>query len=141
MEWLYVLAFLIVLLVGIWIGKKLVEQSYKAKLQEWMSEAEGRIRQDAIQRSRVTLGGKLSEQLAPYFPNFKYDPTETRFIGTPVDLLIFPGLSENNPKEIVFMEVKSGKSKLTTREKKVKDLVGQKKIRWEEYRPDGKLQQ
>lgn len=136
MEWLYILAFLIVLFVGIWLGKKLVESRYKSRLQQWMLETEEKIRKDAIERSRVTLGGKLSEQLAPYFPNFRYDPTEARFIGTPIDLLIFPGLSENNPKEIVFMEVKTSNSKLTSREKKIKDLVERKKVRWEEYRPD-----
>jgi len=136
MDPLLFIGFLIALVVGIIIGRKLVEQSFKARFQLWMSEAEQGIRKDAVERSRTALGGRLSEQLAPFFPGFRYDPTEVRFIGSPVDLIIFPGLSESEPKEIVFVEVKTGQSKLTQRERRVKELVEQRKVRWEEYRPD-----
>ncbi|MFH1294372.1 MAG: Holliday junction resolvase-like protein [Candidatus Aenigmatarchaeota archaeon] len=136
MDWLYIIGFLVMLFIGIVIGRKIVELQYKAKLQQWIGDAESSIRKDAIERSRVTLGGKMSEQLAPYFPDFKHDPTEVRFIGTPVDFIVFPGLSGSEPKEIVFLEVKTGQSKLTARERKIKELVEQKKIRWEEYRPN-----
>ncbi len=136
MEWPLVLAFVLVLLVGIWIGRALVKHSYRARFMEWMADAERGIREDAVGKSRAALGGKLSEQLAPFFPDFRYDPTEVRFIGSPVDLLVFPGLAGDSPREIVFMEVKTGSSKLTPRERKVRELVEQKKVRWEEYRPD-----
>lgn len=136
MDLVLIIGFLVVLFVGILIGKFLLESRYRSRMEQWMAEAEERIRKDAISRSRLTLGGRLAEQMAPYFPDFKYDPTEVRFMGTPVDLLVFPGLSGNEPKEIVFVEVKTGQSKLTPRERKVKDLVEQKKVRWEEYRPD-----
>lgn len=36
------------------------------------------------------------------------------------------------------MEIKTGNSKLTTRERKIKTLVEQKKVWWEIYRPDEK---
>jgi predicted Holliday junction resolvase-like endonuclease len=121
---------------GIYFGKKIVESVYKRKLDKWIVDMEGKIREDAIKRSRIVLGGKLAEQLSPYLPGFNYDPTEVRFIGTPIDFLIFPGLSEDNPKEIVFMEIKHGSSKLTNREKKIKELVKNKKIRWDEFRID-----
>ena len=42
------------------------------------------LRRQAISRSRAVLGGRFTEQLAPYLPEFKYDPTEARFIGSPV---------------------------------------------------------
>jgi len=136
MDPLVLLGFLIALIVGIIIGRKLVESSFRGKFQSWLNEAETDIRRDAVERSRTALGGRLSEQLAPFLPGFRYDPTEARFIGSPVDLLVFPGLSENEPKEIVFVEVKTGQSKLTQRERRVRELVEQKKVRWEEYRPD-----
>ncbi len=56
------------------------------------------------------LGGRFTEQIAPYLPDFKYDPTEARFIGTPFDLIIFPGLATGDPQEIVIMEIKTGKN-------------------------------
>lgn len=77
------------------------------------------------------------EQMVPYLPEFKYDPTEARFIGSPIDFIVFPGLSANDPEEVVLVEVKSGKTaRLTERERKIRDLVEAGKVRWELiYRP------
>ena len=78
------------------------------------------------------MGGKLVEQLAPYLPEFRYDPTEARFIGSPIDLIVFPGLANGEPKEIVIMEIKSGKScQLTPQERKIRQLVEDGMVRWE----------
>ena len=85
-------------------------------------------------KSRAVIGGQFSEQLAPYLPNFKYLPTECKFIGKPIDFLVFKGMDEKNINEIVFMEVKSGNSKLSAQEKNLKDAIDKKKVRWEEYR-------
>jgi predicted Holliday junction resolvase-like endonuclease len=89
-------------------------------------------RKAAIVQSRAVLGGQFTEQLIPYLPDFKYDPTEARFIGSPIDFLVFPGLAKDNPMEVVFMEIKTGKSgRLTDRERKIRDLVLKGKVRWE----------
>ena len=133
--------FLIVLLiciflslaVGVYLGGKLTARTYQAKLDRWIQEKEKQIRLDAIKRSRATLGGKFGEQLAPYLPDFAYDPTEVRFIGSPIDFIVFPGLSQDDPREIVFLEVKSRGSKLSKREKRIRELVREKRIRWELY--------
>ena len=94
-------------------------------------------RRDAIMKSRAVLAGQFSEQLAPYLPNFDYNPSECKFLGKPVDFLVFNGLDEKKVDEIVFVEVKSGKSNLSGVEKSVKDAVEKKRVRWEEYRvPD-----
>jgi len=133
--------FLIVLLiciflslaVGIYLGGKLTARTYQAKLDRWIQEKEKQIRLDAIKRSRATLGGKFGEQLAPYLPDFAYDPTEVRFIGSPIDFIVFPGLSQDDPREIVLLEVKSRGNKLSKREKRIRELVREKRIRWELY--------
>ena len=89
-------------------------------------------RREAITQSRAVLGGRFTEQLAPYLPEFKYDPTEARFIGSPVDFIVFPGLSSDKPSEVVLLEVKSGKSgRLTHREKRIQELVEAGHVRWE----------
>jgi predicted Holliday junction resolvase-like endonuclease len=97
----------------------------------------GEARKAAIDQSRAVLGGKFVEQMAPYLPEFKYDPTEARFIGSPIDLIVFPGLSRDDPEEVVLIEVKTGKSqKLTVRERKIRELIETGKVRWESiYRP------
>jgi predicted Holliday junction resolvase-like endonuclease len=91
-----------------------------------------RGRREAVSQSRAVLGGKFTEQLAPYLPEFKYDPTEARFIGSPIDLIVFPGLASGNPQEIVIIEIKSGKSRqLTPQGRKIRQLIEDGMVRWE----------
>ncbi len=92
------------------------------------------LRQDSVQRSRSTLSGQVLERLAPHFPDFPHDPTELRFIGTPVDYVVFRGLSNGAVEEVVFLEVKSGRSALSSRERRVREAVLAGRVRWEEYR-------
>jgi len=98
----------------------------------WQTElAEGR--RDAVVRSRAVLGGRFTEQMVPYFPDFRYDPTEVRFIGTPIDLVVFPGLARGDPQEVVILEIKTGKNpQLTPAQRKIRQLVEDGMVRWEE---------
>ena len=97
----------------------------------WEEERERAIR-EAVTQSRAVLGGKFTEQMAPYLPEFKYDPTEARFIGSPIDLIVFPGLARGDPEEIVIMEIKTGKtSQLTPQQKKIQQLIEDGMVRWE----------
>jgi len=121
-----IVALFVVFIIGEKIG------AYK-KHKEW-EEALPDYRKDAIMKSRAVLGGQYSEQLAPYLPNFKYLPTECRFVGKPIDLIVFKGMDEKNINEVVFVEVKSGKAKLSEHEKNLKDTIQNKRVRWEEYR-------
>lgn len=92
---------------------------------------------DHLRRSRQTLGGRFAEQLAPYFDEFNYDPTEARFLGSPIDFVVFPGIATGEPRGIVFVEVKSGKAQLDSGQRKLRDIVeraGSKDIRFETVR-------
>ena len=97
----------------------------------WEEERQKAIK-EAIAQSRAVLGGKFTEQMAPYLPEFKYDPTEARFIGSPIDLIVFPGLASGDPEEIVIMEIKTGKTgQLTPQERKIRQLIEDGMVRWE----------
>lgn len=91
--------------------------------------------------SRSVLGGLFSEQVAPFLPDFPKDlkASEARFIGKPIDFLIFRGMDEQNIEEVVFVEIKSGKSQLTQNERKLKEAINNKNVRWCEYRVDGDI--
>ena len=91
--------------------------------EKWKREAEEKIRRDAIQRSKAVVLGKVTEHLMPFLPSFKYNPKDARFLGTPVDLVVFDGLDEGEIRKIVFVEVKTGKSTLSKREREVKKAV------------------
>jgi predicted Holliday junction resolvase-like endonuclease len=105
-----------------------------AWLERWRVEAEGEIRKDAVRRSSAVVSGKVSEHLAPYMPDFPYDPKDARFLGAPVDLVVFDGMSEDCLREIVFLEIKSGGATLSTRERRIRDAVLARRVRWEEFR-------
>ncbi len=91
-------------------------------------------RKDAVERSRSVLSGQLSEQIAPWLPDFPVNPSDARFIGKPIDFVAFCGADEGSVGEIVFIEVKTGRSSLSTIERSVRDAVVQGKVRWVEYR-------
>lgn len=99
----------------------------------YFKQKEKHIRQDAVTRSRAVLKGQFSEQLAPYLPDFPYSPTECKFLGKPIDFLVFKGMDEKDISEVVFLEVKTGKSQLNTQERKLKKAIEDKKISYEVY--------
>ena len=98
---------------------------------------EARIREDALSRSHSVVAGKATEHLAPLLPGFEFDPRDARFLGSPIDFIVFDGLSEGEIQEIVFIEIKTGPSAaLTTRERRVRDTVDSRRVRFLEVRID-----
>jgi predicted Holliday junction resolvase-like endonuclease len=130
-------------ITAVWFIYLFLQWRFSRRFQQWQSieretlESERvNIRKSAITQSRSVLGGKFTEQIAPYLPDFKYDPTEARFIGTPFDLIIFPGLATGEPQEIVIMEIKTGKNcQLSLVERKIRQLIENGMVRYELYLP------
>ena len=117
-------------IILLWLGYKL---GSIIKDQEWQEKLP-KLKQESVKKSREVLTGHFSEQLAPYLPDFPFSPTECKFIGKPIDLIVFKGLDKKEPTEVIFVEVKSGESKLSTVERKLRDIIKDKKVRWVEYR-------
>lgn len=111
----------------------IIRSIYEKRLRDELDKA----RKDAVARSRNVLGGKFTEQLVPFFPDFAYDPTEVRFIGSPIDMVVFPGLAQGDPQEIVILEVKTGNSQLTSVQKKIRQLIEDGMVRWDEVHQRG----
>ncbi|GAB4442142.1 MAG: hypothetical protein OHK0011_24550 [Turneriella sp.] len=80
------------------------------------------------------IGGTFSEQPAAYLPDFPFDPTEARFIGKPVDFVVFRGLSAGVVGEVVFVKVQSGKSRLNRNESSIWNAVTTGRVSFFEYR-------
>jgi predicted Holliday junction resolvase-like endonuclease len=100
----------------------------------WKARYSQHIRQDAVRRSQATIAGQVHEQLLPYLPEFGYNPKDARFLGSPVDLIVFHGLDAGQLQRIVFIEVKTGKATMTGRERQIRDAVRGGKVSWEELR-------
>src|SRR3954464_3119967 len=98
--------------------------------QAWKAKYTRDIRKDSVERSRATISGQVHEQLLPYLPDFPFNPKDVRFLGSPVDLLVFDGLSNGKLERIVFVEIKTGNATLNTRERQVRDMVLARGVSW-----------
>lgn len=101
-----------------------------------LKKSEKQIRRQALESSRVTIKGKIYEQLAPILPGFNYNPADARFLGNPIDYIIFDGYTEakggtGRVRRIVLMDVKTGKAKLSDSQKKIREAVESGAVVWE----------
>jgi predicted Holliday junction resolvase-like endonuclease len=108
-----------------------MDTRYMLQFEKWKSEYENKIRKDAVKKSESVTRGKITEHLIPFFPQFKYNPKDARFVGSPIDMIVFDGLNDGKEVEVVFLETKTGKSSLNTNERKVRDAIQNKRVRWE----------
>lgn len=107
------------------------------QLRQWIYQSESAIRTNAIQRNQSVIIGKVTEHLVPNLPQFPFNPKDVRFVGSPIDLIIFDGMSNENIQSIVFVEVKTGASaSLTKRERQIRSAVEAGKVKWLEMRVD-----
>ena len=118
------------LAVGIAIGVVIAGLFF----QIWKLRYSAAIRENAVQRSLAVTAGKVHEQLVPYLPEFGFNPKDARFLGSPVDLVIFDGLADGAVRRVVFLEVKTGGAPLTTRERQVRDVIDAREVAWAELR-------
>ena len=133
------------------IGQRLFEQQkaelgaafevkYQGELAQWKVDVEKELRADALARSRVVLKGRLAEQLAPLFKVFGYNPSDARFIGDPVDYVIFDGYTEvrerkeDRPITVVLADVKTGQATLTYEQRRIKQGIERGQIEFKTIR-------
>ena len=119
---------LLFLLAGRSMG---LRQGRKLEAAEWEGGKLEKIVKDRLKHSRAVLGGLVSEQIAPLLPDFPYDPGDCRFIGKPVDFIVFKGMNGQAISEVIFLEVKSGASgTLNPQEKRLREVIQTGHVRW-----------
>ncbi|HOT92488.1 MAG TPA: Holliday junction resolvase-like protein [Anaerolineae bacterium] len=105
-------------------------------------------RRQSSEQSRAVLKGKLAEQMAPLLPGFTYWPADARFLGDPVDYIVFNGYSKvkdgdeaGEDVEVVILDIKQGKSMLTNGQRQIAKAVEAGRVRFEVVRvfPDGSV--
>jgi len=72
--------------------------------------------------------GKMTEQFIPFIKDFPFNSENFRFLGSPIDGVIF------EEDKIIFAEFKTASSQLSQKQRRLKELVKSKKIEWFEYR-------
>lgn len=76
-------------------------------------------------KSSEVILGQISETLAPFldsFPNDNNDIKDLNFLGNPIDYVLW------GKNKIVFIEVKSGKSRLSKKQRKIRKLIREGKV-------------
>lgn len=81
--------------------------------------------------SEVKLG-LMAENFMPFLDGYPYDHKNFRFLANPCDGIQF------NTDDVIFIEFKTGNAKLSSSQRRIKDLVGQGKVRFETFRVDEK---
>ena len=112
----------------------MVEAEFRAS---W-AEQESSVRKDAAERSRYVLKGKIAEHMVPLLSDvFPFDPSDARFIGAPIDYLIFDGYTavkddkSEQPITVILADIKTGNATLNKTERKIKEAVEAGRVRWE----------
>jgi len=114
-----------------------LRQGRRLEAAEWEGGKLEEIVKTRLRQSLAVLGGLVSEQIAPFLPGFPFDPGDCRFIGKPVDFIVFQGMNEQNISEVIFLEVKSGASKtLNQQEKRLRDAIQAGRVRWDQWNLD-----
>jgi len=142
----------LVLVVYLWRTDRARSQ---ARIESLLQERERDVadaRRESVLRSRSSLKGQIAEQLAPLLPGFRYPPADARFLGDPIDYVVFNGYSRRRDGseagdtagtglEIVLLEVKQGGSAMSSFQKMIASSVQEGRIRFEVLRisDDGTL--
>ena len=118
-------------------------ERYNAELELEHQQALTHAQKRSVNTSRAVLKGKMAEQLAPIMPQFEYLPSDAKFLGDPVDYVVFDGYTdlrdgEGRPEdiEIVLIDIKSGGARLTKGQVAIAQAIQAGRVRFETVRID-----
>ena len=125
----------ILITIVIYLVRKLIELN--SEFNQFKSQKDNDIleaRKDSNKKQRATIKGQITETIAPWSMTVVNSVIELNFLGNPIDFIGFKGLDGDGDIDIKFIEVKSGKSKLNTNQRRIRDAVKEKRIDWVEVR-------
>ena len=118
-------------------------EQYIAELELEHQQALVSAQKRSVNTSRAVLKGKMAEQLAPIMPEFQYLPNDAKFLGDPVDYVLFDGYSDFRDGEgraedieVVLIDIKSGGARLTKGQQAIAQAIAQGRVRFETIRID-----
>lgn len=83
------------------------------------------------EKKTIEVGfGKIIEKIVPAHKAFNIARCDCRPLFEPIDFIVFNGMSEMNINSVTFLEVKTGNSKLSSNERKIRDAVDDKRVEY-----------
>jgi len=114
-----------------------IQKRLKKELKDSEDELKKR-RKLATKKAQITTKavniGKILEKVLPTMKDFKWTVPDSKFLGDPIDLIVFNGLSVNKVKSINFIEVKSGKARLNNHQKAIRDAIEEHKVSYKVFK-------
>ena len=114
-----------------------IQKQLKEELKEREEELKKK-RKLATEKAQITTKavniGKSLEKVLPTMKDFKWPIPDSKFLGDPIDLMVFNGLSENKVKSINFVEVKSGKARLNQHQRSIRDAIEEQKVSYKVFK-------
>ncbi len=111
------------------------------RLKEELKDREDKLkkrRKLATEKAQITTKavniGKNLEKVLPTMRDFKWPAPDSKFLGDPIDLIVFNGLSINKVESINFVEVKSGKAGLNKHQKSIRDAIEEQKVSYKVFK-------
>jgi predicted Holliday junction resolvase-like endonuclease len=118
-------------------------EKYIAELELEHQQALTQAQKRSVNTSRAVLKGKMAEQLAPILPEFEYLPSDAKFLGDPVDYVVFDGYTAFRDGEgraedidVILIDIKSGGARLTKGQLAIADAIEHGRVRFETIRID-----
>lgn len=123
-----------------------IQAEYEVQISELKRKHQKELRlvqSRSVNSSRAILKGRMAEQFAPIFPEFEYLPSDAKFLGDPVDYVVFDGYTdlrdgEGRPEdiEVVLIDIKSGGARLTKGQQAIAQAIREGRVRFETVRID-----
>ncbi|MFQ6107910.1 MAG: Holliday junction resolvase-like protein, partial [Thermoplasmata archaeon] len=87
---------------------------------------------EGAEKKAIEVGiGLVVEKIVPNWKAFSYDPPDCRPLFEPIDYVIFDGMTKKERVDsIVFMDIKTGSSRLSKSEKLIRDAVESGRVRY-----------
>ena len=95
-----------------------------------------KARKDSTFRSSAVNWGKSIEHFVPFMTTFPVPPESVSFLGMPIDYVGFTDTDSKVDCKIHFIEVKSGNSILSTKQKNIKKALEDGRVYWHEIAVD-----
>ncbi|RKG29414.1 Holliday junction resolvase-like protein [Acinetobacter tianfuensis] len=116
-------------------------EKYIAELELEHQQALMHAQKRSVNTSRAVLKGKMAEQMAPIMPEFQYLPSDAKFLGDPVDYVVFDGYTDYRDGdglaediEVVLIDIKSGGARLTKGQQAIAQAIAEGRVRFETVR-------
>ena len=95
----------------------------------WITRLRTALEEERTRRgSLASTYGRISEQWFPLTDAFPYDSRRFRFLGSPIDGIQF------EEDRVIFCEFKANRSDLSEGQRRIRDLVCQGQVEWQEFR-------